>query len=178
MVHPFATWIGVIPQDNLGINADSSGLIVLFVFGTFEQIGVLWASVVGHPAIAIMTGKTYVDMVKAACDAIGGKAFGGKFASRAQIKKHLAENFGYTDNGSAKVALKSALAKMEKKGDSFRVSKAQREADKEAAKPKKKKAAKKKTSKKPKKKTSKKKAAKKTSKKKAAKKTTKKTSKK
>ena len=123
-----------------------------------------------------MTGKKYVDMVKEACTAIGGKSFGGKFASRAEIKKHLATNFGYTDGGSAKVALKGALSKMEKKGDSFRVSKAMREADKEKAKPKKKKASKKtkkKAAKKPKKKKASKKKAtkKKATKKKAAKKT-------
>ena len=79
---------------------------------------------------------TYTDMVKAACVAIGGKSFGGKFSSRNQIKAHLKANFGYTDAGPAKVALKGALKKFEKKGDSYRISKDMRAADKAKTKPK------------------------------------------
>ena len=47
--------------------------------------------------------------------------------SRAMIKTYLTKNFGYVDNNSAKVHLKKALAKFERKGDSFRVSKAMKQ---------------------------------------------------
>lgn len=62
---------------------------------------------------------TYEQMVEKACEALGGK-----FASRTQIKTYLTKNFGYANSATAKNALKKALTKFEKKGDSFRVSKA------------------------------------------------------
>ena len=115
--------------------------------GRQKTISLQIAAIMAAPAPKM----TYVDMVKSACVAIGGKSFGGKFSSRGAIKAHLKSNFGYTDSGMAKLALKSALKKFEKKGDSFRVSKAMRDADKEKAKPKKKKAKKAKKAKKTKK---------------------------
>ena len=65
---------------------------------------------------------TYEQMVEKACETLGGK-----FMSRAQIKTYLTKNFGYVNSAIAKNALKKALAKFEKKGDSFRVSKAMKE---------------------------------------------------
>jgi len=66
---------------------------------------------------------TYEQMVFKACDALCG----GKFISRAQIKGFLTSNFGYVDSPMAKNSLKKALSKFEKKGDSFRISKAMKE---------------------------------------------------
>ena len=66
-----------------------------------------------------MTEKmTYEQMVAKACESAGGK-----FMSRAQIKSFLTANFGYVNSAMAKNALKKALTKFERKGDSFRVSK-------------------------------------------------------
>ena len=60
----------------------------------------------------------YVEMVTKACE-----SFNGKFASRQQIKKFLNESFGVVETPLMKVALKKALAKFERKKDSYRVSK-------------------------------------------------------
>ena len=77
-----------------------------------------------------MTEKmTYEQMVQKACESVGGK-----FLSRAQIKSFLTANFGYVDSAMAKNALKRALTKFERKGDSFRVSKEAAKAKAAAAK--------------------------------------------
>ena len=65
---------------------------------------------------------TYEDMITQACASMGGK-----FMSRAMIKTYLTKNFGYVDSAMAKNHLKKALAKFERKGDSFRVSKAMKQ---------------------------------------------------
>ena len=66
---------------------------------------------------------TYVDMVREACEAQKGK-----WCSRAMIKSYLTKNHGYVDNATNKNHLKKALPKFEKKGDSYRVSKAMKNA--------------------------------------------------
>ena len=65
---------------------------------------------------------TYEDMITQACASVGGK-----FMSRSMIKTYLTKNFGYVDNATSKNHLKKALAKFERKGDSFRVSKAMKQ---------------------------------------------------
>ena len=75
------------------------------------------------------TKMTFEQMVTKACETVGNK-----FMSRSAIKGFLKENFGYSDSAMAKNALKKALAKFEKKGDSFRVSKAQKSSGVDAAK--------------------------------------------
>ena len=75
------------------------------------------------------TKMTFEQMVTKACETVGNK-----FMSRSAIKGFLKENFGYSDSAMAKNALKKALAKFEKKGDSFRVSKVQKSAGADAAK--------------------------------------------
>ena len=61
---------------------------------------------------------SYVDMVEQAC-----ATKPGKFCSRSMIKSYLTANFGIVDNAMSKNHLKKALAKFEKKGDSFKASK-------------------------------------------------------
>ena len=61
---------------------------------------------------------TYEEMVGKACATVGNK-----YMSRASIKAFLKEHHGYTDSAMAKNALKKALVKFERKGDSYRVSK-------------------------------------------------------
>ena len=71
----------------------------------------------------VVPKTSYVDMVEQACNANGGK-----FTSRAAIKSFLTKNFGIVDNATSKNHLKKALVKFEKKGDSYKVSKAQKSA--------------------------------------------------
>ena len=69
----------------------------------------------------------YIDMVEQACTDLSTR---GGFVSRVQIKSYLAKNHGYVDSTTQRNALKKALGSLEKKGDSFRISKAMREAKK------------------------------------------------
>jgi len=70
---------------------------------------------------------TYEELIAEACEAIGGSSFGGKFVSRQQIKKWLAENKDIDcDLGVSKKALKRALLNFDRKGDSYRLSKEMR----------------------------------------------------
>jgi hypothetical protein len=64
---------------------------------------------------------TYEQQVWKACEALGPK-----FLSRQQIKTFLKENFSYNDSAMAKLHLKKALAKFERKGDSYRITKEMR----------------------------------------------------
>ncbi|NRA43274.1 MAG: hypothetical protein HRU21_13375 [Pseudomonadales bacterium] len=61
---------------------------------------------------------SYEDMVRKACESVSGK-----FISRAQIKSFLTATFGWVESPLTKNTLKKTLAKFERKGDSFRVSK-------------------------------------------------------
>ena len=72
---------------------------------------------------------TYEEMVTKACASAGNK-----FMSRVSIKAFLKEHHGYTDSAMAKNALKKALLKFERKGDSYRISKAMKEAGQTALK--------------------------------------------
>ena len=65
--------------------------------------------------------STYEQQVWNACEALGPK-----FCSRPQIKTFLKENFGFNDSAMAKFHLKKALAKFERKGDSYRITKEMR----------------------------------------------------
>ena len=62
---------------------------------------------------------SYAEMIEAA---LGAQP--GKWVSRASIKAYLAANHGYVDNATSKNHLKKALAKFERKGDSYKMSKA------------------------------------------------------
>ena len=62
---------------------------------------------------------TYTQMIEAALESQPGK-----WVSRSQIKTYMAKNFGYLDNATSKNHLKKALVKFERKGDSYKVSKA------------------------------------------------------
>jgi len=64
----------------------------------------------------------YDEMISQACASMGGK-----FMSRSMIKTYLTKNFGYVDSAMSKNFLKKALGKFERKGDSFRVSKAMKD---------------------------------------------------
>ena len=66
---------------------------------------------------------TYVEMVEQACNSNPGK-----FCSRSMIKTYLAKNFGVVHNAMARNNIKKALVKFEKKGDSYKVSKAMKSA--------------------------------------------------
>ena len=61
---------------------------------------------------------SYVDMIQRACETLGVR---GKFTSRAQIKRFMTDNFDYVDTAMAKNAVRNALQKFERKGDSFRI---------------------------------------------------------
>ena len=71
----------------------------------------------------------YAEMVQAALESQSGK-----WMSRASIKSFLAKNHGYVDTPMNKSFLKKALAKFEKKGDSFRMGKNTKDAAKSKAK--------------------------------------------
>ena len=58
---------------------------------------------------------TWVEMVEEACPTVAPK-----FMSRPAIKSYLTEKHGYVDNAKSKNHLKNALAKLDKKGDSYR----------------------------------------------------------
>ena len=57
-----------------------------------------------------------------------------KFMSRTAIKKELTSQFGYADSAKQKNALKKALERFERKGDSYRLSKEMRDAESSKAK--------------------------------------------
>ena len=67
----------------------------------------------------------YVDMVEAACEALSKR---GGYVSRAQIKDFMQTHHGFVATPLAKNHLKKALAKFERKGDSYRISKEMRTA--------------------------------------------------
>jgi len=96
-----------------------------------------WKSLVHSSSIAIMT---YEAFISEACESVGGTSFGGRFVSRAGIKKWLLEQKNIDcEKGVCKNALKRALVNFEKKGDSYRISKEMREKKSAAAKAEKKK---------------------------------------
>ena len=66
-----------------------------------------------------MDKLSYQDMISKACEELGPK-----FVSRVQIKKYLTQNFGVPDTPMAKLHIKKALNSFERKGDSYRISKA------------------------------------------------------
>ena len=71
-----------------------------------------------------MAKLTYSQMVEQAL----GSAPRGKFMSRNAIKAFMQQNFSVVSSASTKLALKNALAKFERKGDSFRISQEMKQA--------------------------------------------------
>ena len=75
-------------------------------------------------------GMTYVQMISKALE----EAKGGKYMSRAAIKNYLVQNLGQTESATFKNAVKKALMKFERKGDSFRISQEMKQAESSKAK--------------------------------------------
>ena len=71
---------------------------------------------------------TWAENIIVACDSQKG------WVSRAAIKSFLSKNNGFVDNAVSKNHLKKALAKFEKKGDSYKVPKSMRKSSKGAEK--------------------------------------------